>query len=111
MMPHSFWKLPAMSEKTRRGQRLALLMLAGWLAAGGVAAQSDRQRRGGPGEAPPRQFADPDRAASAARTATGGRVLGVQDAERNGRRGYRVRILEPGGRVRNFDYDPHGNGD
>jgi len=27
---------------------------------------------------PPRQFADPDRAANAAREATGGRVLGVQ---------------------------------
>lgn len=55
---------------------------------------------------PPPQFADPDRAANAAREATGGRVLGVQGDERDGRPGYRVRILEPSGRVRNFHYDP-----
>lgn len=55
---------------------------------------------------PPVQFADPDRAANAAREATGGRVLGVEGDERDGRPGYRVRILEPRGRVRNFHYDP-----
>ena len=55
---------------------------------------------------PPPPFADPDRAADAAREATGGRVLGVQGDERDGRPGYRVRILEPRGRVRNFHYDP-----
>ncbi len=55
---------------------------------------------------PPRQFADPDRAADAAREATGGRVLGVQGVDRDGRPGYRVRILQPDGRVRNFHYDP-----
>lgn len=55
---------------------------------------------------PPPQFADPDRAANAAREATGGRVLGVEGDARDGRPGYRVRILEPRGRVRNFHYDP-----
>ena len=55
---------------------------------------------------PPRQFADPDRAANATRRATGGRVLGVQGVERDGRPGYRVRILQPDGRVRNFHFDP-----
>ncbi len=55
---------------------------------------------------PPRQFADPDRAANAAREATGGQVLGVQGVDRDGRPGYRVRILQPDGRVRNFHYDP-----
>ncbi len=55
---------------------------------------------------PPRQFDDPDRAANAAREATGGRVLGVQGADRDGQPGYRVRILQPDGRVRNFHYDP-----
>lgn len=104
-----------MSDRMRRSQRLALLMLAGLWITGEAQAQSYRYYRGGdegpPARSrqyrpPPRQFADPDRAADAAREATGGRVLGVQGDERNGRRGYRVRILEPGGRVRNFHYDP-----
>lgn len=104
-----------MSDRTRRLRRLALWMLAGLWVAGEVQAQFYPRYRGGddgpPARSrqyrpPPRQFADPDRAADAAREATGGRVLGVQGDERNGRRGYRVRILEPGGRVRNFHYDP-----
>lgn len=104
-----------MFDRTRRLRRLALLMLAGLLVAGGAQAQSYRSYRGGddgpPARSrqyrpPPRQFADPDRAADAAREATGGRVLGIQGDQRNGRPGYRVRILEPGGRVRNFHYDP-----
>ena len=90
-------------------------MLVGLLVACSVRAQSYRSYRSGdegpPGRnrqyrLPPRQFADPDRAADAAREATGGRVLGIQGAERNGQPGYRVRILEPDGRVRNFHYDP-----
>ncbi len=104
-----------MSDRTRRLWRLALLMLAGLLVTVNVQAQSYRSYRGGdegpparsrPYRPPPRQFADTDRAADAAREATGGRVLGVQGADRNGRPGYRVRVLEPDGRVRNFHYDP-----
>ncbi|HPF60000.1 MAG TPA: hypothetical protein P5149_13710 [Candidatus Competibacteraceae bacterium] len=108
-----------MSERSRLSWFLALLALAGLLAIGNVQAQSYRSYRGGdyglpvrgrPDRPLSRQFADPDRAADAARQATGGRVLGVQGAdERDGRRGYRVRILQPDGRVRNFHYDP-GNG-
>ncbi|MDQ5910909.1 MAG: hypothetical protein QG599_3006 [Pseudomonadota bacterium] len=104
-----------MSDRTRRLQRLALFMLSSLLVAGGAEAQSYRSYRGsdegpparsGPSRPPARQFADPDRAANAAREATGGRVLGVQGADRDGRPGYKVRVLEPGGRVRNFHYDP-----
>jgi len=114
-----------MSDRFQRSRRLALMALAGLLIAGGVQAQGFwRGRGGGYGEPPPRgrdygppprgreyrppprQFADPDRAANAAREATGGRVLGVQGADRDGRPGYRVRILQPDGRVRNFHYDP-----
>jgi uncharacterized membrane protein YkoI len=103
-----------MPDRTRRLWRLTPLILAGLLVVGDVQAQSYRSYRSGDEGPPargyyrpaPRQFADPDRAADAAREATGGRVLGVQGDQRNGRPGYRVRILEPGGRVRNFHYDP-----
>jgi uncharacterized membrane protein YkoI len=104
-----------MSDKSTLSCYLAVLALVGLLVTDNAQAQSYRSYRNGDygppargrGERPPgRQFADPDRAADAARRATGGRVLGVQGAERNGRRGYRVRVLEPNGRVRNFHYDP-----
>ncbi len=120
-----------MSDRFQRSRRLALTALAGLLLAGGVQAQGFwrnrgggaygeppprggeyRQQFGGPPprgrdyRPPPRQFDDPDRAANAAREATGGRVLGVQGADRDGQPGYRVRILQPDGRVRNFHYDP-----
>ena len=122
-----------MFDRFRRSRRSALIALAGFLVVGGVQAQGFWRNRGG-GYAeppprgrdygppaggpprgreyrpPPRQFADPDRAANAAREATGGRVLGVQGADRDGRPGYRVRILEPGGRVRNWHYDPESDG-
>ena len=62
--------------------------------------------RGQQDRPPSRQFADPDRAANAAREATGGRVLGVQGADRDGQPGYRVRILQPDGRVRSLHFDP-----
>ena len=108
-----------MSDRFQRSRRLALLALAGLSVAHGAHAQGVWRNRGGDyGEPPrarenrppPRQFADPDRAANAAREATGGRVLGVQGPNRDGRPGYRVRILEPGGRVRNWHYDPENDG-
>ena len=101
-----------MSDRSRRFSRLALLALAGLLAASGAQAQSWRR---GEGYAPPpgqqgpppsRPFADPDRAANAARNATGGRVLGVQGGDQGSQNGYRVRILQPDGRVRSLHYDP-----
>ncbi|MCP5158052.1 MAG: hypothetical protein H6975_01350 [Gammaproteobacteria bacterium] len=104
-----------MSDRSKLLRCLALLALAGLLATGNAQAQSYRSYRGGDygppargrSDRPPsRQFADPDRAANAARRETGGRVLGVRGAERNGRPGYRVRVLQPDGRVRNFHYDP-----
>lgn len=106
-----------MSDRLQRLRCLAPVMLAGLLAAAGAQAQSwYRPYRGGGDYAPPprgqqdrpppRQFGDPDRAANAAREATGGRVLGVQGAEQNGRPGYRVRILQPDGRVRSLHFDP-----
>lgn len=108
-----------MSNRSMLSRYLALLALAGLLVTGDAQAQSYRSYRSGDNGPPARgrgadrpsgrQFADPDRAADAARRATGGRVLGVQGAERDGRRGYRVRVLQPDGRVRNFHYDP-GNG-
>ena len=102
-----------MSDRSRRFSRLALLALAGMLAASGAQAQFWRRGEGyapppgRPGPPPPsRPFADPDRAANAARNATGGRVLGVQSGDQDGQNGYRVRILQPDGRVRSLHYDP-----
>lgn len=102
-----------MSDRSQRLPSLALLALAGLLAASGAQAQSGR----GDGYAPPpsgrqgpppsRPFADPDRAAHAAREATGGRVLGVQGGNQDGQNGYRVRILQPDGRVRSLHFDPN----
>ena len=102
-----------MSDRSRRFSRLALLALAGLLAASGAQAQSWRRGDdyappppGRSGPPPSRSFADPDRAAHAARNATGGRVLGVQGGDQDGQNGYRVRILQPDGRVRSLHYDP-----
>ncbi|MDG4554893.1 MAG: hypothetical protein P9E24_11740 [Candidatus Competibacter sp.] len=94
-----------MSDPLQPLWRLPLLVLAGALIASGAQAQSGYRQRGDERGPPPRQFADPDRAANAARRATGGRVLGVQGSERDGQPGYRVRILQPDGRVRSLHYD------
>ena len=80
-----------MSDRLRLLRRLALAALVGLLAAASALAQSG-YRQG--------------QAANAAREATGGRVLGVQRADQDGHRGYRVRILQPDGRVRSLHFDP-----
>ncbi len=99
-----------MSDQSRRLPRLALLALVGLLVAPGAQAQSGRRGEGYAPPPPARPFADPDRAARAAREATGGRVLGVQQGgnpdDQNGQNGYRVRILQPDGRVRSLHFDP-----
>jgi uncharacterized membrane protein YkoI len=87
-------------------RRLTLAVLMSLLVAAGAQAQSGRSSQGDDG--PPargRQYADPDRAANAARKETGGRVLGVEGENRDGRPGYRVRVLQPDGRVRSLHYD------
>ncbi len=95
-----------MSDRLWLVRCLTLAVLMSLLAATGAQAQSGRSHRGDDGPPPRgRQYADPDRAANAAREATRGRVLGVQDDNREGRRGYRVRVLEPDGRVRSLHYD------
>jgi uncharacterized membrane protein YkoI len=94
-----------MSDRLRVARCLMLAALVSLLAAAGAQAQSGRSSRGDDGRASSRQYADPDRAANAAREATGGRVLGVEGENRNGRPGYRVRVLQPDGRVRSLHYD------
>ncbi|NJN46482.1 MAG: hypothetical protein HC808_08400 [Candidatus Competibacteraceae bacterium] len=51
-----------------------------------------------------RQGLSSDQAASAARSATGGKVLGVRGGKRDGG-SYSVRVLLPDGRVRNLRVD------
>lgn len=76
------------------------------MAAAQTQAQSHRVYRTGREGTIPRPLADHDRAADAARRATGGRVLGVKKSfKTDGQSGYRVRILRDG-RVRDFHYDP-----
>lgn len=85
---------------------MTAVALATLLAVAGAQAQSWRQPQGSDyARPPPRPFADPDRAARAAREATGGRVLGVQGAEQDGQPGYKV---DPGTewRVRSLHFDP-----
>ncbi len=99
-----------MSNRSRQIPRLALVALTGLLVAGAAQAQSGYAPppRGRPDAPPSRPFTDPDRAANAAREATGGRVLGVQPGGNpDGQSGYRVRILQPDGRVRSLRVDPH----
>lgn len=107
-----------MFDKFQRSSRWLLAALVALLVASNSQAQGFGRNRGGDYgdppprgrgyDLPPRQFAEPDRAADAARNATGGRVLGIQGADRDGQPGYRVRILERDGRVRNFHYDGNG---
>ena len=95
-----------MSQTSQRWRYLPLLVFTGLLVTTGVSAQSSCQQRGNDEHGSSlRQSADPDRAANAARQATGGRVLGVQGAECDGRPGYQVRILQQDGRVRSLHYD------
>lgn len=92
-----------MSDRLWLVRCLTLAMLVSLLATAGAQAQSGRSSRGDDGRASSRQFTHSDRAASAAREATGGQVLNVQGDERDG---YRVRVLQPDGRVRSLHYDP-----
>ena len=96
-----------MSDCLQQVRRTMAVALAGVLVAAGAEAQSGRQpQERDYARPPPRPFADPDRAANAARKATGARVLGVQGPEQDGQPGYRVRILEQNGRVRSLRFDP-----
>lgn len=97
-----------MGRAIQSGWRVAVWLLAALLAAGSA----------GPAHARPGAWAQPppprtglrlaqqgsdigrDGAASAARRATGGRVLSVSSEDRHGQRVYRVKVLLPGGRVR-----------
>lgn len=99
-----------MPNKFHRSPRIVLLLLATLSVASGVQAQNAEGERGGPPSRdrsvrpPTGQISNPDDAANAARKATGGKVLGVQGADRDGQPGYRVRILQPDGRVLDRHY-------
>ncbi|PIE83042.1 MAG: hypothetical protein CSA09_03875 [Candidatus Contendobacter odensis] len=96
-----------MSDKTSLLRHLTVTALVVvLLTATGVQAQSYRMYRSGREGTLPRPITGPEKAAKAARQATGGRVLGVRKSlKQDGQQGYRVRILRDG-RVRDFHYDP-----
>ena len=86
-----------MSDCFRRLRHVAPIALAALLAISGAQAQDGQRTRGGEA-GNSRQLADPDRAANAAREATGGRVLGVQGADRDGQPGLLHPVAKrPGG--------------
>ncbi|MCP5426597.1 MAG: hypothetical protein H6970_16240 [Gammaproteobacteria bacterium] len=82
-----------------KAARVIAGILIGCLATTGVYAGSkgdrDSSRRGG----------NSDKAASAVRNATGGKVLGVRGGDQE-RDDYDVRVLLPDGRVRTLRFDP-----
>ena len=95
-----------MSVATRRGARLALLSLALAVPAApaGAATFADALEifEGSGGEPAPMSF---NEAASRAQDRYGGQVLSVKPASRDGRRGWRVKVLVDGGRVKTLFVD------
>ena len=99
-----------MFDRLRHGSRRVWLALAVWLLATSAPVQSTAKdgSNAQPSPSSARPLSDRDRAANAAREATGGRVLGVQGGTHpDGQNGdYRVRVLQPDGRVRSLQVDP-----
>jgi uncharacterized membrane protein YkoI len=87
-----------------RPQAVLLSLLLGMALAGG--ADAERGDRGARGKkaSEPRTLISRDRAAAAARSATGGRVLDIR-LERGKRPRYRVKVLLEGNRVRSIGVD------
>ena len=82
----------AVKSKYRIIGRIIILLLIGQLAIATAQAESKQGSLSS------------DQAASAVRSATGGKVLGVRGGKRNGG-SYSVRVLLPDGRVRNLRVD------
>lgn len=83
--------------------RCALLAVVALAAGFGGPVVARQPERGWPAQdRPERRGLDSDQAAARAQQATGGRVLGV----RGGDPVYRVKVLLPGGRVREVVVDP-----
>jgi hypothetical protein len=91
---------------SRRLLLLLLLALPAWLAAPAVHAQQGRNElnqfsRGAGG-------ISIEQASATARRETGGRVLQVKPVSRGGQRGYSVRVLIDGKRVKQYYVDSQG---
>ncbi|MEZ5584964.1 MAG: hypothetical protein R3F37_21320 [Candidatus Competibacteraceae bacterium] len=74
------------------------------LLVGHFALTTTAQAEAGQGREKQRQSVSSDQAASAVRSATGGKVLGVRGGKRGGG-SYSVRVLLPDGRVRTLSVD------
>ena len=97
----------------RRGAgRVGLLLLAALLLPGLAAAAPD-WRRGVQEQLEPNTLVRPsgitlEQAANEVRRQTGGRVLSATPSERGGQRGYEVRVLVEGKRVKSYFVDGQG---
>lgn len=87
---------------------LALALGAAALPAYALDAGDDRGREGR-GEQQGKRLSR-DAAAERARRDTGGRVLSIEERQREEREGYRVKILTPDGQIRYYDVEQNGQG-
>jgi hypothetical protein len=113
---------PASMERTGAARRLmaarqllggGLLAVFVWSVSAGVAEAAPGWMRNGQNPVEPQTLVRPpgitmDQAANMVRRETGGRVLSASPVERGGQRGYEIRVLVDGKRVKNVFVDAHG---
>lgn len=97
-----------------RPRRLVAVLLALLVVLPGLAAAAPDWRRSAQEQLEPNTLVRPpgislEQAANKVRRQTGGRVLSASPTERGGQRGYEVRVLEDGKRVKSYFVDGNGH--
>ncbi|MDZ7670685.1 MAG: PepSY domain-containing protein [Gammaproteobacteria bacterium] len=100
-------------DQTSAPRRLAAVLLALLIVLPGLAAAAPDWRRSAQEQLEPNTLVRPpgislEQAANKVRRQTGGRVLSASPTERSGQRGYEVRVLLEGKRVKNYFVDADG---
>lgn len=100
-------------RRTRACVAALVCLLVGVAGAAAPATAAPKWMRGAEGEVEPRNLVDPpeislEEATRVVRRQTGGRVLSASPARRGGQRGYEVRVLLDGKRVKNLFVDGEG---